>query len=32
MHHIGENKGLEISWRKEEKEATQFVREILKKQ
>lgn len=31
-HHIAENKGLEMSRRKEEKEANQFVREILKKQ
>jgi len=30
-HHVVENKGLEMSWRKEEKEATVFVREVIKK-
>ena len=31
FHHIVENKELEMSWRKEEKEANQFVREVMKK-
>jgi len=30
-HHIVENKRLEMPWRKEEKEATVFVREVIKK-
>ena len=30
-HHIVENNGLEMSWRKEEMEAGRFVREVMKK-
>ena len=30
-HHIVENKELEMSWRKEEREASRFVREVTKK-
>ena len=30
-HHIVENKRLEMTWRKEETEASRFVREVMKK-
>jgi len=30
-HHVVENKGIEMSWRKEEKEAVLFVREVMKR-
>ena len=30
-HHIVENKELEMSWRKEEREANRFVREVMRK-
>ena len=30
-HHVVENKGIEMSWRKEEREANRFVREVIRK-
>jgi len=30
-HHLVDNKGLEMSWRKEETEASRFVREVIKR-